>query len=215
MGKTILFVYGTLKRGLRNHRLIADQEFLGEAVTAPRYRVIDLGLHPGLVTDESNGLAVKGELWAVSDCCLAELDDFEEVPGLFFAGGSIADGREAGVLESTGAATCLAAGVALKSRTSFMEYRPRGRFAKELAARRAAGVAVATVTRVRPTRALSPSVVKDDRVAATLSLPRTAYSISLLSAHRLILRYHGQNGPCTSRMISAKWTRVPLGESFL
>ncbi len=80
---TILFVYGTLKRGLRNHRLIADQKFLGEVVTEPRYRVFDLGPHPGLVVDEANGLAVKGELWAVSDCCLAELDDFEEVPGPF------------------------------------------------------------------------------------------------------------------------------------
>jgi gamma-glutamylaminecyclotransferase len=81
--KTLLFVYGTLKRGLRNHRLLADQEFLGEAVTEPRYRVVDLGPHPGLISDGVAGLAVKGELWAVSPCCLAELDDFEEVPGPF------------------------------------------------------------------------------------------------------------------------------------
>jgi gamma-glutamylaminecyclotransferase len=83
IAKTILFVYGTLKRGLRNHSLIADQQFLGEAVTEPRYRVFDLGLHPGLIADEANGLAVKGELWAVSASCLAELDEFEEVPGPF------------------------------------------------------------------------------------------------------------------------------------
>lgn len=94
MGKTILFVYGTLKRGLRNHRLIADQEFLGEVVTDPRYRVIDLGEHPGLIGDEINGLAVKGELWAVGDCCLEELDDFEEVPGPFV--------RETVAIEGTG-----------------------------------------------------------------------------------------------------------------
>ncbi len=81
--KTLLFVYGTLKRGLRNHRLLADQEFLGEATTAARYRVIDLGAHPGLVRDAANGLAVKGEVFAVSECALAELDDFEEVPGPF------------------------------------------------------------------------------------------------------------------------------------
>jgi len=83
MGRTILFVYGTLKRGLRNNRLIGDQEFLGEALTESRYRVIDLGPHPGLVADEENGLAVRGELWAVSECCLGELDAFEEVPGPF------------------------------------------------------------------------------------------------------------------------------------
>ena len=79
----ILFVYGTLKRGERNHRLIADQRFVREAVTALRYRVIDLGPHPGMVHDEFTGLAVRGELWDVSDCCLAELDELEEVPDPF------------------------------------------------------------------------------------------------------------------------------------
>ena len=83
IGRTILFVYGTLKRGEQNFRLIADQEFLGAATTAPRYRVFDLGPHPGLVRDEVNGLVVHGELFAVTECCLAELDEFEEVPGPF------------------------------------------------------------------------------------------------------------------------------------
>jgi gamma-glutamylaminecyclotransferase len=93
-GPTVLFVYGTLKRGLRNHRLIADQQFLGDAVTEPRYRVIDLGEHPGLVIDSVNGLAVRGELWAVNDCCLAELDEFEEVPGPFIRETVAIEGRE-------------------------------------------------------------------------------------------------------------------------
>jgi gamma-glutamylaminecyclotransferase len=91
--KTILFVYGTLKRGERNFRLLADQEFISEAVTAPRYRVFDLGPHPGLVRD-ANGLAIHGELFAVSACCLAELDDFEEVPGPFVREPIEVDGYE-------------------------------------------------------------------------------------------------------------------------
>jgi gamma-glutamylaminecyclotransferase len=96
IANTILFVYGTLKCGQRNHRLIADQEFLGEAVTEPRYRVYDLGPYPGLIADGSNGLAVKGELWAVSDCRLAELDDFEEESHTFRRGPvALAGGREA------------------------------------------------------------------------------------------------------------------------
>lgn len=77
MNKTILFVYGTLKRGLKNHRLIADQEYLGDAISQPNYRLIDLGPYPGLIRDAEAGLAVVGELWLVSECCLAELDDFE------------------------------------------------------------------------------------------------------------------------------------------
>ncbi len=82
-GTTVLFVYGTLKRGQRNHRLLAGQQFLAEAVTEARYRLVDLGPYPGLVRDPVAGLAVRGELWAVCPTCLAELDDFEEVPRLF------------------------------------------------------------------------------------------------------------------------------------
>ncbi len=82
MAKTILFGYGTLKRGGRNYFRLADQEFVGEVTTAPRYRVIDLGAHPGLIR-EANGLAIHGELFAVDAKCLAALDAFEEVPGPF------------------------------------------------------------------------------------------------------------------------------------
>lgn len=89
---TILFVYGTLKRGGRNHRLLADQPYLGDAVTGPRYRVLDLGPYPGLVRADP-GLTVRGELFAVSDCCLDELDDFEGVPELFTRERIEVDGR--------------------------------------------------------------------------------------------------------------------------
>jgi gamma-glutamylaminecyclotransferase len=90
----VLFVYGTLKRGGRNAHRLAGQEFLGEAVTAPRYRVFDLGAHPGLVRDEANGLAVRGELFAVSEQCLGELDAFEVVPGPFVREPIDVPGRE-------------------------------------------------------------------------------------------------------------------------
>lgn len=83
MGTTFLFVYGTLKRDERNHRLLADQKFVAEATTDPKYRVFDLGPYPGLARDEASGLAVRGEVFAVSECALAELDDFEGVPTLF------------------------------------------------------------------------------------------------------------------------------------
>jgi gamma-glutamylaminecyclotransferase len=83
MSKTILFVYGTLKRGLKSHHLLADQEFLGEVHTIPIYRIYHISWHPGLVHDEEHGLEVKGELWAVDDECLAKLDEFEGIPDLF------------------------------------------------------------------------------------------------------------------------------------
>lgn len=83
VSKALLFVYGTLKRGLANHHRLAGQEYLGEVVTEPRYRLLDLRSYPGLIVDEVNGLAVKGELWAVNAACLADLDEFEEVQCLF------------------------------------------------------------------------------------------------------------------------------------
>lgn len=83
MGKTILFVYGTLKRGGRGHRWIARQRFLREATTSPKFRLYDLGSYPGLVRDTTNGLSVAGELWEVDETCLSELDDFEYAPELY------------------------------------------------------------------------------------------------------------------------------------
>jgi len=83
MGKAILFFYGSLKRGYSNHHRVAGQEFLGEAVTEPRYRIIQLGDYGGLIRDDTHGVAVKGELWSVDAKCLAELDEFETGEGLW------------------------------------------------------------------------------------------------------------------------------------
>ena len=92
MSKTILFVYGSLKRGHRNHRLLADQEFLGEAVTEARYRLVDLGTYPGMI-DDPHGVSVTGELWAVVGCALAELDDFECEDAPYYRGAVAVTGR--------------------------------------------------------------------------------------------------------------------------
>lgn len=46
--RALLFIYGSLKRGQLNHRVIADQEYRGDARTEPRYRVISLGKYGGL-----------------------------------------------------------------------------------------------------------------------------------------------------------------------
>jgi gamma-glutamylcyclotransferase (GGCT)/AIG2-like uncharacterized protein YtfP len=83
MGTVSLFVYGTLKRGQRNHRLLAGQEFLGEARTRPEYVLYHLGGFPGLVHDLDSGQAVRGELWRVDERVLPRLDGYEGVPDLF------------------------------------------------------------------------------------------------------------------------------------
>ena len=74
-----LFLYGTLKRGLSNHGYMTGQRFLGEARTAPLYRMVNCGGYPGLFVVERNGVSVRGEVWEVDDECRAELDVLEDV----------------------------------------------------------------------------------------------------------------------------------------
>jgi gamma-glutamylcyclotransferase (GGCT)/AIG2-like uncharacterized protein YtfP len=74
---TRLFVYGTLKRGHPNHRHLAGQTFVGEATTAPLYRLVDLGFYPAMQRLGPDGLAVRGELWDVDDAALAAIDRLE------------------------------------------------------------------------------------------------------------------------------------------
>jgi gamma-glutamylcyclotransferase (GGCT)/AIG2-like uncharacterized protein YtfP len=74
---SLLFVYGTLKRGGTNHRFLAGQEFRGEAQTRPGYALYDLAGYPGMVEEASGHESVVGEVWSVDDACLGRLDDLE------------------------------------------------------------------------------------------------------------------------------------------
>lgn len=76
---TLLFVYGTLKRGCSNHRHLADQTYVGEARTPPGFRLYDLGGYPGIVAEPADREGVAGEVWSVDDAALARLDRFEGV----------------------------------------------------------------------------------------------------------------------------------------
>jgi len=57
--------------------------FVGEAVTEPRYRLLDCGEFPALVDDDANdpisGRAIVGEVFDVSPALLARLDAEEGV----------------------------------------------------------------------------------------------------------------------------------------
>ena len=76
---TLVFVYGTLKRGGSNHRLLADQRFVAEARTVPGYRLYHLGDYPGMIVAADDTIGVSGEIWSVDDDALARLDAFEGV----------------------------------------------------------------------------------------------------------------------------------------
>lgn len=76
---TLVFVYGTLKRGGSNHRFLAGQQFVAEARTVPGYTLYALDGYPGMVPAPTAPHGVTGELWSVDEACLARLDALEGV----------------------------------------------------------------------------------------------------------------------------------------
>jgi len=75
----LIFVYGTLKRGCRNHHHLAGQKFIGAARTVPGFTLYDLGGYPGLVPHAADRAGVSGEIWSVDADALRRLDAFEGV----------------------------------------------------------------------------------------------------------------------------------------
>ncbi len=72
-----VFVYGTLKRGYGNHRLLEGSLFLGEALTKGEFTLYDGGF-PYL---KENGFSqIKGELYQVDDETFERLDHLEGYP---------------------------------------------------------------------------------------------------------------------------------------
>lgn len=83
--KHLLFVYGTLKRGYGNNARLADQKFLGTAVTAiGGYVMQDVGF-PLLWLEEPDpgGHRARGEIFEVSDNALWQCDSLEGHPNMY------------------------------------------------------------------------------------------------------------------------------------
>jgi gamma-glutamylaminecyclotransferase len=78
MASSVVFVYGSLKRGYALHHLLRSAEYLGPASTQPLYRLFDLGSYPGLV-EWPEGLEIQGELYSVTPDVLQRLDHAEGV----------------------------------------------------------------------------------------------------------------------------------------
>lgn len=92
--KTLLFVYGTLKRGQANHGHLQGARCLGEA-SLESACLHDLGPFPMAIAAEGR---VHGELYAVPTAALPRLDAFEGCPRLYQRHWlPLADGRQAWV----------------------------------------------------------------------------------------------------------------------
>ncbi|KAJ1475595.1 Butirosin biosynthesis, BtrG-like protein [Baffinella frigidus] len=78
---SLVFVYGTLKRGLFNSKHLKTSIHIGAARTASKLPLItDEYYVPYLLHLPGTGHRIDGELWAVDDSVLATLDKLEGVP---------------------------------------------------------------------------------------------------------------------------------------
>lgn len=81
----LLFVYGTLKKGCGNNRLLSDSEYVGQRVTSDKYCLGDVGFpyaFPAHVFDgyefEEEFLPVLGDLFKVTNpVVMARVDALE------------------------------------------------------------------------------------------------------------------------------------------
>jgi gamma-glutamylcyclotransferase (GGCT)/AIG2-like uncharacterized protein YtfP len=89
----ILFVNGTLMRGLALHDNLAGAEFPGEVWTAPCYRLHSIDdRHPGMYEVPQDGVAVAGELYRMPEEVWRRVEAGEP-PNLYRGPVRLADGH--------------------------------------------------------------------------------------------------------------------------
>lgn len=90
IGMTLIFVYGTLKKGQPNHYRMFDgsngrAEYLATACTTQKYPLVIATKYniPFLLNIPGKGHRVQGEIYKVDDQMLKFLDAFESVPTMY------------------------------------------------------------------------------------------------------------------------------------
>lgn len=76
----LVFVYGSLRQGMGNHRVLGDAEFLGNA-TIEGWAMVSLGAYPAIY--RCDGLSVIGEVYRCDDLTFARLDLLEGYPSFY------------------------------------------------------------------------------------------------------------------------------------
>lgn len=75
MKKTLISVYGSLRQGMGNHRLLETSEYLGEFQTKPEFSLYNLGGYPGLKLNGNTSVTM--EVYAVDDFVAKRVDGLE------------------------------------------------------------------------------------------------------------------------------------------
>lgn len=86
-GKTRVFVYGSLLRGLGNHGFLRTAIYDGEGLTAKPFGMFDLGSFPGVAPADKahEPCTVRGECYLVDDETLERLHRLEGHPTFYKA----------------------------------------------------------------------------------------------------------------------------------
>ena len=78
-----VFVYGTLKKGQYNHRVIGGATFIADTATVDSdYTMYHLGGYPGVVQNGGKD-RIYGELYEVNDVIFNKLDGLEGYPDFY------------------------------------------------------------------------------------------------------------------------------------
>jgi gamma-glutamylaminecyclotransferase len=81
--KHIVFVYGTLKRGYGNNRLLSNATFLGEGETEGRFGLYNGSGFPFVSKNASVFSNIRGDVYAINDSELERLDRLEGHPNFY------------------------------------------------------------------------------------------------------------------------------------
>lgn len=79
--KSFVAVYGSLRKTMGNHYILASSEFIGEAKEEVPYYMIDLGFFPALIKDYEKKNPIVFEVYNVKDFTLSTLDYLEGFRG--------------------------------------------------------------------------------------------------------------------------------------
>ena len=75
MKKTLISVYGSLRKGMGNDHLLSTSEYLGEFQTKPEFSLYSLGFYPGLKTGGTTSVTM--EVYSVDDTVAERVDRLE------------------------------------------------------------------------------------------------------------------------------------------
>ena len=81
MKKSLVFVYGSLKRGFSNFGILNGATFKGAHTTGVNYTMYSLGGFPGVVA--RGDTSIQGEVFEVDEAHMKALDRLEGVPSFY------------------------------------------------------------------------------------------------------------------------------------